>query len=44
MDEKKYDLNFKNRIEYVITDKKLGVFSSTEYQPWCSKCHLFHRK
>ncbi|KAI4636953.1 hypothetical protein J4E93_010743 [Alternaria ventricosa] len=35
MDEKKYDPDFKNRIEYVITDKKLGVFSSTEYQPWC---------
>ncbi|KAI4683942.1 uncharacterized protein J4E84_006782 [Alternaria hordeiaustralica] len=35
MDEKKCDPNFKNQVEYVITDKKLGVFTSTEYQPWC---------
>ncbi|KAI4614491.1 hypothetical protein J4E83_007145 [Alternaria metachromatica] len=35
MDEKNYDPNFKNQVEYVITDKKLGVYSSTEYQPWC---------
>ncbi|KAI4960885.1 hypothetical protein J4E86_002511 [Alternaria arbusti] len=42
MDEKKYDPNFKNQVEYVIADKKLGVFSYTEYQPWCRRTHLRH--